>query len=212
MKIIVLTKSKKWHNYCVAGKDVERGGWVRLTSNDRFIHNAIPTDSFCYKDTGKEIMVGDIISVDVYKPAHYDITQPENCLVKGDNYKNEGRYKGDFTELEDCSRTIFYNNYGRISHEDLIKERDINSLLLIKADIVKLKYNKEKEKIYANIKYKGTWYNNIAVTDTEFNEKYGLNIKESGENGRYLNNIHIVISLGEEYNGYHYKLVASVLI
>lgn len=212
MKTIVLTKSKKWFNFCVAGKDIESGEWVRLTSDDCSIHNAIPTSSFFYKKTGKEIEVLDIISVDVNMPDFFDSTQPENRLVKESNYKYEGRYKGNFKELEDDCEVIFYNDRNRISHEDLIKEKKINSLLLIKADIVKFKYNKEKKKVYANIKYKGRWYNSLAVTDSDFIEKYETYIMERGMDGRNWYHIHLVISLGEEYKNDHYKLVASVLI
>lgn len=33
-KIVLLAKSKKHQNYCVAGKDVDTGEWVRLISEE----------------------------------------------------------------------------------------------------------------------------------------------------------------------------------
>lgn len=102
---------------------------------------------------------------------------------------------------------IFFNDSNCISNSELHNVREINSLVLVEPEIVKIKnYNT----LWANIRYNNIWYINLTITDTGFTSKFYENISND-YNGTNFCDFKLVISLGEEFNGYHYKLIASII-
>lgn len=210
--IVILTKSRKHGNYCVAGKDINTGEWIRLISEYDSIHNAIRPSDLIYNNR-KEANVLDVVNVDIkeLEKGSKNLYQPENYILDNRRYLIKLGEKG-FNYLDciiDNVEDIFFNTSNYISKADLAKVEDVYSLILIEPDIVKIK-RKNENTLWANIKYNNTWYNSLTITDGYFTSKYYNDIS-SDYSGTNFYNMKLVISLGEEYNGNHYKLIASIM-
>lgn len=211
--IVILSKSKKYNNYCVAGKDIETGEWIRLISQNNDIHNAIESQDLIYEN-GLEAQILDIVRVQVkdVDERFKNKYQPENYILNNEYYLEYINYLEMYNleEFIDYSDTIFFNKYKCISDNELKDLSYVNSLLLLKVSILKVKIKKNaRRRLVANIKYNGVWYNDITITDMKFTEKYYDEILPS-DNGKNFYNIKIVVSLGELFNNNHYKLIATV--
>lgn len=207
--IVLLAKSRKHYNYCIAGKDINTGEWIRLISEDDTIHNAVkPTDLIYEDNTEAEIL--DVIRVRVkeIEDENKILYQPENYILDDRYYllKLEERSPNGLNNIIDDVELIFFNTSNSISKNDLEEIENVNSLVLIDPEIVKVK-RKNNTYLWANVKYNGEWYNNLTIKDIGFTEKYYNDITSD----RNFYNIKLVISLGEEYKGSHYKLIASVI-
>ena len=86
-KIVLLAKSKKHQNYCVAGKDVDTGEWVRLISEEEEIHNAVRPENLIYSDE-TEAQILDVIRAKVKEVDEENINpnQPENYILDKNYY------------------------------------------------------------------------------------------------------------------------------
>ncbi len=210
--IVILAKSRKHGNYCVAGKDITTGEWIRLISEDESIHNAVSPNDLIYEDN-TEANVLDVIRVEVKEVEEKNriIYQPENYILDNRYYllKLQKKNENYLNNIIDDVDGIFYNTSNCISKDDLSKVEDIHSLILIEPDIVKIK-RKNEHTLWANIKYNNIWYNSLTITDVYFTGKYYNDIS-SDYSGTNFYNMKLVISLGEEYNGNHYKLIASII-
>ncbi len=208
-KIVLLAKSKKHQNYCVAGKDVDTGEWVRLISEEEEIHNAVRPENLIYSDE-TEAQILDVIRAKVKEVDEENINpnQPENYILDKNYYLTkieEETYNLD--DMIDNTEKIFFNDMNSISVEDLQDIDNIHSLVLIEPDIVRVRIKNETDLI-ANVWYKGVWYNNLTITDSRFNREY---YNEIIDEPRSFRDFKIVVSLAEEYNNRHYKLIASVI-
>ena len=208
-KIVLLAKSKKHQNYCVAGKDVDTGEWVRLISEEEEIHNAVRPENLIYSDE-TEAQILDVIRAKVKEVDEENINpnQPENYILDKNYYLTkieEETYNLD--DMIDNTERIFFNDMNSISVEDLQDIDNIHSLVLIEPDIVRVRIKNETDLI-ANVWYKGVWYNNLTITDSRFNREYYNEIIYEPRSSR---DFKIVVSLAEEYNNIHYKLIASVI-
>lgn len=205
-EVIILTKSRKNHNYCVAGVEKSTGKWIRLVSNEYG------------RGIDKEIMDGNSInSLDTVivegeaKPLSH---QPENFCI----YKIA---KTGTVELEDVlkihpvdiSEDIFLNKLATFNPQNADKLR--NSLMLVKATnfTVKheslLRYDKNgfpyrKDRVLASFRYNGNSYYDFYVTDEEFCE---MQIP-------YLIETYLVISIpdSEFYDNKYYKFIAKIFL
>ena len=98
IELILMTKSAKYHNYCVAGINPHDGKWYRLVSDDESIHGALS-----YRDlqmnNGREADVLDRILLEgvEYQPG---IIQTENCLIDRNQVM---RYQGT-EQIDDIVR------------------------------------------------------------------------------------------------------------
>ena len=80
MTIIILTKSSKYSNYCVAGIEYPSGKWVRLVTEDLESHGAIKKGDLV-DERGREFEILDILRVPVLRATNDNIVQPENVLI-----------------------------------------------------------------------------------------------------------------------------------
>lgn len=207
--IVLLSKSRKHRNYCVAGKDIQTGEWVRLISENSEIHNAIEPKDLKY-DTGGEADLLDVVRITLkdMSEEYKNTYQPENYILDNINYLGQLK-ECNLNKLVDDIDTIFFNQNNCISSEDLKYINDVNSLLMVEVPVLKVKIkNCENKRLIANIKYNQIWYNGLTITDMKFTDKYYDEIQRSNE--KYFYNIKIVVSLGECYYNYHYKLIATV--
>lgn len=215
VKIILLTKSKKYRNYCVAGIDFNTGTWIRLISEDNTIHNAVPLQDMKYEND-KEAQILDIINVKIKKhsPKYY---QPENYIYDADYYwKKVGQTDiGQVLKIVNQKKDnyIFYNDQKKLSQEfleSILGSNQYSLKLIVPKDVIikSKRWNpNDNLSITACFRYKNVEYNYLKVTDESFNSK----IDQEGE--WPLNNVMFVLSLADVYveDNCHYKLVASII-
>jgi hypothetical protein len=199
-EIIVLANSVKHGQHCVAGKCINTGNWIRPVSNANgaeLSHEQAkyqnPYGSFCVKPLQK-IRMGFTQHVPL---SH----QPENHLIDGNLWQqNYSINEADLVAHLDTPDNL-WGQGNRVQH-NLITMGLYNidqSLYLVQVDNLNL-YTNDEGKRRASFDYNGSDYD-LAVTDPKFDEIF--------REHREVNGI-LCISLGEEYQGYCYKLVASI--
>lgn len=231
-KVLVLTKSDK-HNdtinggYCVAGIDLETSQWIRLVGPHS--HFKITNDEAIYEN-GIACYPLDIIEVEAEKidaemvkernqtgwskdefliyPESYLSIQPENHIVSG-----KFRFVKKVTPQQavamlpaDSSKYIFMNADTRLS----TYESEINncSLKCVKVNSLVLypDYDNDgncRNHFKAKFWYNGNLYQNITYTASDYSPA------KLGEHQISLGDRYLVLSLGEAYHGYNYKLIAN---
>ena len=217
-EIILLAKSTKIGNYCMAGIDAVTGEWVRIVSENVAVQHAVSQQEMLC-ECGHIPEVFDRLAIPIKE--HFSCPhQPENYVL--DN-RRRWRVLGQ-TTLEDVTGVrapedqeyIFYNAAKRVD-PDVIQSVPVSerrSLMMVSPEFPKIQVKQWKGKthktITASFRYKGSWYNYINITDPvvlrEFNER---------EEGAYkvINEVLFVMSLADVHSddGEHYKLIATVL-
>ncbi|MPQ30549.1 hypothetical protein E4V42_03740 [Clostridium estertheticum] len=210
--VIILTKSRKYKNYCVAGIDFKTGEWVRLVSMDSTINHAVKKIDFTYEN-GEEAEILDIVNIECLenKTNYY---QPENWVYEEKYYwEKKGQVsiddvKAKIKQIDD--EYVFYNGEKNITKEfiETIPVAERYSLKLISPENAKV-YVKTYDRLkhYAVFDYNGVNYGTLGITDEVFNEGC------SSEGWYKLENISFVLSLADIYpaDNSHYKVIASVI-
>lgn len=78
-EIIILTKSRKYGGYCIAGIDRLSGEWIRMVANTDCIRDELRDNHIRYED-GKFADIFDVVQVELldHTPNYF---QPENYLI-----------------------------------------------------------------------------------------------------------------------------------
>lgn len=212
-EIILLAASKKHSNYCIAGIDQATGAWVRIVSNNPYISDAVTSEDMRFED-GSMPKLLDIIRIPILspKPNYY---QPENYLLDNTYYwekvgkANATDVAAKYTGLEDY---IFYNN-GKSVESDYIKQVNKSEryslIAIIPEDlVVHVRQWPEGKKVTMSFSFNDIKYQYFPVTDVECLDEY-----TQYDEGRYIirENVLMVISLGENYHGAHYKLISGLI-
>jgi hypothetical protein len=218
-RIICLANSRKYAGRCVAGKEVlpnGAGGWVRPVS-------ARPTGEVSEEErryeNGKDPRVYDIIDVPILK-ANPHLYQSENHLIDADVYWGKiGTISWeDLKELIDPPAALWVNgdsSYNGINDRVSLELASMldHSLVLIEPQNLTIHVQLEGEgfpnprrKVRADFNHHDTHYR-LTVTDPVAERAF-----LDRPNGVYpLQNAYLCVSLGEEYKGSCYKLVATIL-
>lgn len=206
IEMIIMTKSSKIGNYCIAGVDINTGEWIRVVSDDEEIRGALTDENITYED-GTQCEILDIVKVPYIENVG-DRLQPENILLDREYYIE----KEDEATLEDVlslhqveqHRYLFGTGYSSIK-TDYLDERNVyDSLALIQVQnlIFNWKRNKKgKLKLRLTFDYNDRIYTDIPVTDPKF---YG--VKDGEEYEKAI----VVMSLGVPQEGRCYKLAAQI--
>ncbi len=216
-EIVLLTKSKKYNGYCVAGIDIQEGKWVRLMEQGE--HSVSP-ETFKYPD-GLEPAILDCIQVNVIDQCGTTL-QPENVYFETTSLRFDGNYGADDVIAERVEQDygshdyVFHNKYPKLLDKMLPSEAIDNPYSLMIVEPEKVKIVKDSYgKVVANFTWKGKKYNNFRVTDTDFiNQTFADNEITSIE---VDNPVYMVISLGESFTNpnsgaiEYYKLIASII-
>lgn len=200
MEIVILANSIKHNQHCVAGKCTSSGQWVRPVSNENgaeLSHMQArcrnPHGTYNVKPLQKVIM-----NFSTHAPLAH---QPENYVIDDTTWQQNFKItKDELVEYLDQPDDI-WGNTDRVEHAKILSGQiQIDqSLYLIEVDNLNL-YNNEFGKRRASFSYLGMNYN-FAVTDPNFDRITQNNEEVTGI---------ICVSLGEEYQGSCYKLVATV--
>lgn len=206
--VMILTKSSKYANYCVAGIDYHSGKWVRLVTEDLSSHGAIKRGSLIDKN-GKEFQILDVIQVPVISAVNHNIVQPENVLVDTSKHMHiigKTTIK-DILAIHPAEKTnyILGNQWAYITEARVIQGQLGHSLTLVEVynlSIIHTQNPYGNPKTKANFIYQGIPYKNVSVTDYRY---YNMEDKTFAK-------AYLVISIGAALNGKHYKFVSAIYV
>lgn len=198
--IAILANSVKHHQHCVAGKCIVTGDWIRPVSTPE--GGELTHDQSTYSNPHGEYLVKPMQKIEMDLCSHIPlINQPENYLVSDKRWVQRYRIdEADLLKLLDNPNTLWGSN-NRVNYSSIIQKITSidQSLYLVKVDDLRI-FENEENKRRATFSYNNIQYN-LAVTDPAFDQILA--------NGGELMNI-LCVSLGEEYNGFCYKLVATI--
>lgn len=198
--IVILAKSVKHHNNCVAGKCVNTGEWIRPVSTPQGAE--LTDDQVRYENSYGTFHVKTLQKIEMQFTKHVPlVNQPDNYLISDVRWRQRYRIpKNELINHLDHPEDI----WGKSDHVtfDLIINGDINieqSLYLVKVENLKL-YKNIFDKRRASFIYNEMQYD-LSVTDPNF-DKWICNEERFEEI--------LCISLGENFRGKCYKIVATI--
>jgi hypothetical protein len=218
-RIVCLANSRKLSGRCVAGIEIEKGrrvGWIRPVSARE--HEEVSEQERQYED-GSDPRVLDLLDVPLIRaqPRAY---QRENWLLDPAHYwKKTGRISwSDLAGLVDPIGQLwidgdssFNGANDRVPLESAA--RLVDSLRLIRVDRIVLAvfapgeaFDNPKRRVQGRFVHAGTEYR-LWVTDPRYERKYLA--QQDGDHG--LGECFVTVSLGEEYKGRCYKLIAAII-
>ena len=175
---------------------------------------------------GKQPKILDIVDIPLLKQMS-DPLQPENWLIDKSrrwSLMNAHYDTPDLPLLSVSPPHLWREPDGltdRVSAEFLKTKKLNNSIRLIHVPEITLQFGwrawqgQYRQRRRVIFDYKGETYD-LSVTDPEFVEKHADKIPSQGKKAtecqlRPPNGFHLCVSLAPELNGYHYKVVATVL-
>ncbi|MDD3815787.1 MAG: hypothetical protein PHZ02_14210 [Desulfocapsaceae bacterium] len=227
-EIVILAKSVKFRQYCIAGREIIRsksglslGEWIRPVNDRedealsygeiRFINHAIPK-------------LLDIVEISLSEKTG-STTQPENWRInKNIAWAKTGHIsKKSLTHFVEAPEGLWIDSFAatdRISSQSFANQSS-SSLCIIKPNNFQMKIytdfdafaGREKKRRRGIFDYNGQHYN-LAITDPDIDTKYFRPFPKIDEDAKNIipsNDCLLCISLAPEFHGYHYKLIATVI-
>ena len=215
-ELVCLANSRKHGGRCVAGIEIESNNWIRLVSAS-VSHEVSPRERQYLG--GVEPAVLDIVSMSVVAPRP-DGFQRENWLLDpAVRWQKEGRVGWtELCSLEQRPERLWVNGYQTaagcndcvpVEHRDSL----VDSLKLIRVESVTLNVSPalphatdKRPRVRARFEYGNEEYE-LKVTDPVYEERLRAKVVGSFQ----LGESYLTVSLGEEFKGHFYKLVASIV-
>ncbi len=209
-EIIILTKSIKRNDYCVAGIDATTGEWIRVVSDNEATEHAVSDYDMKYSN-GTTARVFDIVQINFIEKVP-TMVQPENWLFD-DTFTWKKVGESNLQEIlklhpYETPNRIFYNT-GKSVVESEIDFSAHSSLLLVRIPTSTIFIKTfERKKFNYNFTYNSETYQYISITDEEVRRKY-----HASQDGSYpfRSNLPVVFSLADIYKGEYYKIAAQFL-
>ncbi len=200
--IVIFANSVKHGEHCIAGKDLETRKWIRPVSTVQGNELKFKQIQYYRDNSYNESKPLDVVKISFLQECPLQ-HQPENMLISNDIWKNIDPYQFKMIpdDFLDHPETIW--GEGRSIQHENIKTEKIKidqSLFLIKVSNLKL-YKNNYQKRRASFKYNNHDYD-LPVTDPNFDNLLQGNISSRQKI--------LCISLGENYEGNHYKLIAGI--
>lgn len=200
VQIVILAKSVKHQNHCVAGKCIINKKWYRPVST--VTGGELNNEQVMVQNIHGAYRVKPLQKVEMSFLNHVPLLQqPENHLIDGNIWQQ--KYKIHLNEIDQyLDRPDDIWGLGNRVDYSLIESNYIHihqSLYLVQAQNISLYYDGERKR-RASFQYNGIDYD-LPVTDPEF-----YNIVNEDKDFKGI----LCISLGEEYHGYCYKIVATI--
>lgn len=200
IEIVILANSVKHYQHCVAGKCTATGQWVRPVSNANGAE--LSHAQAQYQNPHGIFNVKPMQKVLMCFSAHVPLAhQPENYVIDGSMWRQKYRISdSELNQYLDQPDNI-WGNTDRVLHASIVSGQIVvgQSLYLIAVDNLSL-YRNSHNRRRASFFYRGTNYD-LAVTDPNFDKII--------QNNEAVKGI-LCVSLGEEYQSYCYKLVATI--
>lgn len=219
-RIVCLANSRKMSGRCIAGREFTQergvGSWIRPVSERE--HGEVSEYDRQYKD-GSDPKVLDIIDVPI-KEHQPDRCQSENWLIESDYYWNK---TGEFPihtiySLTDRVEPLWIDGFStnpgqndKIPIESLSEVH--SSLRLIHVEEMRIKvfapgeaFGNSKRRVQGHFEHANQNYA-LWITDPRYEKEYLAKL-----DGDYrIGACYVTISLGEQYRGAMYKLIAAVI-
>lgn len=229
-KFVVLAKSIKHGQNCIAGREIKHneselsiGPWIRPVSDHD--EGAVSTPEIMLKSGGLPNFL-DIIEIEVARNVN-NPTQPENWLIEKKKWEKTGKIDVNsvFKYFIECPANLWEASFcqpDRINTNEYIRNGYKSSLCIIKPETFSMEIctifnefeRREQKRRRGKFLYNGVNYD-LAITDPEIDRKYfspfpGIDdgIKQITMN---VEKCLLCISLAPQFNGYHYKLIATVI-
>ena len=198
--LVIFANSVKHHQHCVAGKDIITKEWIRPVGDKNGCE--LRDEQTKYQNKYGKYLVKPLQKMQIeFLEKSPLLQQPENYVISNKIWTQQ--YKINKEEIEffvDNPNDLWLDGISytdRVNYQ-LIQNNTIQitqSLYLIKVDVCQIdKLNRRAIFNHKNITY------NLAITDPN------IQYIDTNQKSYYL-----VISLGEEFKGYCYKLVACIL-
>lgn len=212
-EIVILAKSIKHRDFCIAGKDIETGEWVRpVSTRDGDAISNEQSKAYFTNETNQLIGYPCKLLQKVRIPflGHVPLNyQRENYLIDN-NRRWQQNFKINTNQLSDYldhPENLWGSNQNYICADMMIIQNpNRNSLYLIEVTNVDLTAENDisgHRRRRISFEYNGSSYN-FACTDPNFDNILGNN------DSMNFTNLILCVSLGENYQGRHYKLVAAI--
>jgi hypothetical protein len=229
--IVILAKSVKRGQYCIAGREIIRrnselhiGDWVRPISNHD--EGAVSSSEARLLD-GNLPEYLDIVEIDVVENVK-DPTQPENWMISTETWKKKGavtkknQFYNVFTEEPAVLWESSFGKNDRITTDDFLLYNHDFSICMIKPEkfVMRIYTEYNQYQGYNQKKRRGKiWYNGIeydlAITDPEIDEKYFHPFPDINDGVIEFElapeTCVLCVSLTPEFNGSHYKVITTVI-
>ena len=198
--IVVLANSVKHQQHCVAGKCIITKKWIRPVANANGAE--LSHDQAKYENPYGKFNVKPKQKIEISLESHVPLpNQPDNYLI--DNIRWQQKYVIEDHELSNYldSPNDLWGQGDRVPFSVIENEEIIvtQSLYLVQVENLEL-YMNQYDKRRASFHYNGHAYD-LAVTDPNFDTILNDEIEANGV---------LCISLGEEFEGNCYKLVATI--
>jgi hypothetical protein len=200
IEVVILANSVKHNQHCVAGKCTANGQWVRPVSNKNGAE--LSDEQAKYQNPYGKFIVKPLQKIIMNLSDHVPLAnQPENYLIDGSTWKqNYSVSLEDLKNLLDNPSDIWGEGdkvlYSSITSKQIIIQQSLYILAVENLRLYKNQYSKRR----ASFKYNENNYD-LAVTDPNF-DKIILNADPPRG--------FLCISLAGEYQGYCYKIVATI--
>ena len=203
-RIVILTKSSKFGQLCVAGIDYENGEGVRLVSTDASTHGAVSYSDLQFEN-GRSAELLDVIDVEV--------TGSENNPVQPENYVIDRDYYVGYVKTISIEEAIkLYKGLGEpfiLGDSSYYVDEEVvatlgRSLSLEVVDNLRFEQvvnDSGQPKTKLSFEYNRHHYSSMSVTDPRF-----YNVHDGQEFGQAA----IVVSIGTPFRGRCYKFVAAI--
>lgn len=228
--ILVLANSiKHWPGVCIAGREIRSGEsgykighWIRPVSSHGE-GELSPGETLL--TNGSQPRVMDFIEVSLTNRGT-DPLQPENWFIaSGTRWRrvNNKYKKPSLDRLVDEPANLWLQNKertDRVSTAHLRANLPEQSLYLVPVDNLRARFEwnewdgRYKQRRRALFSYNGVDYE-INITDPQFSETYRSQFPAKGQRANTFDvagrKCYVCVSLAPEFNGYHYKVIATVI-
>lgn len=228
-RMIVLANSIKNGGRCVAGREIMgeeamAGAWLRPVS-DESEGELMPRHMVTTNSSPIEVL--DIVDVPLDRYAN-DKCHPEDwVLATSDRWRHQKKFPvKDLVGLEENPRDLWLedrSNTDRVTCDFLLCQKQHQSLYLLRPKNLRVRlwrefnqYKGYKQKKTRTIFNYGDAEFNLSLTDPVATTQYCTDFPTGDEPARefafpFRDNCLVCVSLTPEFNGFHYKVVATIL-
>lgn len=221
-RILCLANSKKTSGRCVAGKEVDGqsfGEWIRPIGHS-------PTHEISYEDrrysSGGATEVLDIVEIPLLRPVPSQHQSENHLIAASRSWKRIGR--ADWRQVQEAvdavEGSLWINEastqHGRndkVAEGSLGQLRDSLKLVKVAALNITVAFESGFQGRPGKTKVRGSFHLNripytLAITDPVIEAEF----RAKGDGTYELGPATLCISLAEPWNGYAFKVVATVLL